>query len=256
MGGLVVVLAAGALVVSAFGHSASSAVAPPVPEPVPPPETAADLAARGDAALRDGQWQAALDAYAEASRLEPDLPAPHVHAAQALVFAHRYPEAIARAEQAVALAPRSSEAHAVLALAYNWNGDTVRALAEARRAAQLDPQNGVAPAYVAEALAHPVQLADADAAMHRGRSAAPDEAEVYRVSGYLQENQQDYGAAVDEYQRAIALRPRWAHLHVSQGHALRVLRRYDDAVEAFARAADLALVDPRPEGGLGMAYFD
>src|SRR5437868_1723854 len=89
VGGLVVVFAAGALVVSAFGHSGSSAVAPPPPEPVAPPETAADLAARGDAALSDGQWQAALDAYSEASRLEPDLLAPQVRAAQALVFAHR-----------------------------------------------------------------------------------------------------------------------------------------------------------------------
>ena len=99
-------------------------------------------------------------------------------------------------------------------------------------------------------------LAEAEAELRRAQALAPDDPEVLRVSGYLLESQQDYAAAVEQYEQAIEQRPRWAHLRVSLGHALRVLRRYDEAIASFVEGADLAPGDPRPEGGLGMVYFD
>lgn len=211
---------------------------------------------RADELLLDGDWMGAVAAYNEAGRTEPDLVDAHVGAALTLVFSHRYDEAIERAEQAVALAPRSPDARTVLALALNWSGNSTRALAEAQRAVRADGGVAVAHAYVAEAQTDRYKLAEADAAIHRALDLAPGDPEVLRVYGYLLETRQDYAAALGAYERAIAARPRWAHLHLALGHALRVLRRFDEAATAFARAAEVSPGDPRAEGGLGMAAFD
>jgi protein O-GlcNAc transferase len=255
-GGLIVVLAAGTIFVTTLSREPAT-VAPPSPAPpLPTPESAASLLARADDLFHDGQWDAAVLAYDAASQAEPDSAVAPTRASTALVFAHRYQDAIDYAQVALSLAPRSSAAHAALALAANWNRDADRARAEARRAVELDSANAVAHAYVAEVAIDQFRLGDAEAALRRAQALAPDDPEVLRVGGYLLEAQQDYAAAVDQYERAIEQRPRWAHLRVSLGHALRVLRRYDEAIASFVEGADLAPADPRPEGGLGMAYFD
>jgi tetratricopeptide (TPR) repeat protein len=255
-GGLVLVVAAGTIVVTTLTRQ-PAAVAPPAPAPpTPTPESAASVLARADNLLHDGQWDAAVLTYDEASRLEPDSPIPPTRASTALLYARRYQDALDYAEHAVKLDPRSSPVRAAVALAANWTGDTDRAWSEARRAIELDSTNALAHAYVAEAAADQFRLVDAEAALKRARVLAPDDPEVLRVSGYLLEQKQDYAAAVEEYERAIEQRPRWLHLHVQLGHALRVLRRYDEAVAAFIHAAGLAPTDPRPEAGLGATYFD
>jgi tetratricopeptide (TPR) repeat protein len=60
---------------------------------------------------------------------------------------------------------------------------------------------------------------------------------------------------VAAYQRAIELAPRRSYLYLSLGHALRALKRYDEALQVFSIAADLAPTDPRPSGGIGMIYY-
>jgi tetratricopeptide (TPR) repeat protein len=253
-GGLVGLAAVGALLLGGVGRSSSAA--PSAPAAPAPPESAELYLDRGNDFLERGQWAAAVAAYADAVRLEPRLLAAHVGAAQALVFSHRYDEAIRWAEQAVALAPSDATARAVLALAHNWNGDTARALAEARRATILAPDLAVAHAYVAEAYADQFKLDEAQAAIDRALALDADDPEVARVSGYLLEARQQYLAAAEEYQRAIDLQPRWGHLYIALGHAFRVLRRYAEAEAAFIRATEVAPDDPRGEGGLGMTAFD
>jgi tetratricopeptide (TPR) repeat protein len=253
--GLVTAVAAGALFT--VGSARGGATAAPALLPPPPgPETAAVHVERADDLLLAGDWAGAVAAYNEANRLEPDLVDAHVGAALAMVFSHRYDEAIERAEQAAALAPRSPDARTVLALAHNWNGNSSRALAEAQRAVRADGSVAVAHAYVAEAQTDRYKLPEADAAIHRALELAPNDPEVLRVYGYLLETRQDYAAAIDVYERAIAARPRWGHLHLALGHAQRVLRRYEDAALAFGRAAEVSPSDPRAEGALGMMAFD
>jgi len=255
-GGLVVVVAAGAIFVTTLTREPATVAPPSSAPPSPTPESAATVLARADDLLLDGQWDAAVLTYDEASRLEPDSAVAPTRASTALVFAHRYQDAIDYAQYALTLAPRSSAAHAALALAFNWNGDTERAQAEARRAVELDSTNARAHAYVAEAAADQFRLADAEAALKRAEALAPEDPEVLRVGGYLLEQKQDYAAAAEAYQRAVEQRPRWAHLYVQLGHALRVLQRYDEAIDTFAAAAELAPTDPRAEAGLGRTYFD
>jgi tetratricopeptide (TPR) repeat protein len=208
--------------------------------PPPPSERAEVYVERGDALLADGRWSDALAAYDTAVGLDAASEAAHVGAAMTLVFTHRYAAATERADAAIALAPRSSVAHAVLALARNWRGETAQALAAAGKAVQLDGASAWAHAYVAEALVDQYKLPEADRALARARALDAADAEVRRVSGYLSETRQDYTAAVEEYDAALERRPGWAHLHIARGHALRVLQRFEEAVAAFERAAELA----------------
>ncbi len=255
-GGLVVVVATGTLFVTTLTREPAPIASSAPPPPSPTPESAATLLERADALLRDGKWEAAVLTYDQASRLEPSSAVPPTRASMALVFAHRYQDAIDYAQHALTLTTRSSAARAALALAYNWNGDTERARSEARRAVELDSANAVAHAYVAEAEIDQFKLAEAEAALKRAQALAPDDPEVLRVSGLLRESRQDYAGAVEAYERAIEQRPRWVHLYVQLGHAQRVLRRYEEAISTFAQGAEIAPTDPRPEAGLGRVYFD
>lgn len=220
------------------------------------PQTAEEWLAAGVDLLNDGQWEPAAQALAEARRLQPDLLPAYVHGAEALVFWHHYDEARALAEEAVALAPRSSAARAALALAASWSGDSERALREAQRAVDYDPQNPRAHAYVAEAQADQYRLADAQAAIDRALALDAEDPEVVRVSGYLLETRQEYAAAAEEYARGIDIRPYWTHLHIALGHVLRVLKQYADAEAVFLYAAQIEPTNPRGVAGVGMVYFD
>lgn len=253
---LAVVLALGGAAIVGLGRRdapAAELAEPPAPSG---PRTSQEWLAAGLDLLNDGQWEPAARAFAEARALQPDLLPAYVHGAEALVFWHRYDEARDLAERAIALAPRASEARAVRALVANWASDTDRALHEAQRAADYDPRNPRAHAYLAEAYADQYRLAEAQAAIDRALALDADDPEVVRVSGYVLETRQLYAAAAEEYARGIDLRPYWTHLHVALGHVLRVLKQYADAEAVFLHAAQIEPTNPRPIAGLGMVFFD
>jgi tetratricopeptide (TPR) repeat protein len=234
------------------GDAAPAAAAAPSPSPVPATTRLADA----DELLANGRWPAAATAYADLARTDPDLAAAHAGWARALVFANRPADALEHAQKAVDLEPRVAEFQVVLALAHDWAGNTDRAITLAQRATELEPKLAVAHAYLAEAYADKYQLTEARGALsHALAAGGRDDPEVLRVQGYLQETQQDYPSAIGSYQHAIERASNWSYLYISLGAALRAEKRFDDAIRAYQKAADLYPQDPRAEGGIGAAYY-
>src|SRR5215475_11819870 len=77
-------------------------------------------------------------------------------------------------------------------LAFDWSGNSDRALTAARRATELDPKLPEGWAYVGEAEADKFRLQEASDALSRAAAAAPDNPEVLRVKAYLAETNADY----------------------------------------------------------------
>src|SRR5439155_12596474 len=163
--------------------------------------------------------------------------------------------AIEHAQKAVDLEPRTAEYQAVLALAFDWSGNADRALTSARRATELDPRLAEAWAFLAEAETDKFRLREASDALERANAVGgADNQEVLRVQAYLAETNADYTGAADLYKRAVDKAPERSYLRLSLGHALRTLKQYNEAIQAYQVAADLNPEDARAEGGMGAAY--
>ncbi len=236
-----------------LGGDASPAVAAaPSPVPTSPANRLVDAGEQ----MAGGHWSAAADIYSDIARSSPSLAAAHAGWARALVYANKAAEAVAHAQKAVELEPRSAEYQALLALSFDWSGNADRAITSARRAAELDAKLPEAYAYLAEGFTDKFRLKDASDALDKANAAGGrDNPEVLRVQAYYLESNADYNGAVDMYRRAIEKAPERSYLHLSLGHALRALKRYDEAIQSYQRAADLFPEDARSEGGMGMAYY-
>src|SRR5204862_1183546 len=134
----------------------------------------------------------------------------------------------------------------LLALSFDWSGNTDRAITSARRAVELDGKLPEGYAYLAEAFTDKFRLKDASDALDKANAAGGrDNPEVLRVQAYYLESNADYAGAVDTYRRAIEKAPERSYLHLSLGHALRAAKRFDEAIQSYQRAADLFPEDAR-----------
>jgi tetratricopeptide (TPR) repeat protein len=186
--------------------------------------------------------------------VEPGFAQAQIRWTRALINQHRVQEAADRGRLAVAVAPRSAEARAALAIALDWGGQVERGVQAAMEAVDLDRTSSAALLALAEVYSDQYRLREADELLAQALELAPDEPEVYRVQGVLRETRADYAGAVESYSHAVDLAPRWSYLYVSLGHAYRALKQYDEALAAFGRAAELSPADARAEGGRGMVY--
>jgi tetratricopeptide (TPR) repeat protein len=234
------------------GDAAPVVAAAPSPAPTP----AANRLVEAGEQMALGHWSAAAAIYSDIARASPSLAAAHAGWARALVYANKAAEAVAHAQKAVELEPRSAEYQALLALTFDWSGNPDRAITSARRAAELDAKLPEAYAYLAEAFTDKFRMKEASDALEKAMNAGGrDNPEVLRVSAYFLESNADYAGAVDAYRKAIEKAPERSYLHLSLGHTLRALKQFDEAIQSYQRAADLFPEDARAEGGMGTAYY-
>jgi TolB-like protein len=176
--------------------------------------------------------QAAIAAYAEATRLDPDY-------------------ALAYADRSLALAN----------FAITWpTGSAVRAYqqraeADARKAIALAPdlaQGHFALAYFSQIS---LEFAAAIKEYERALALGSGNARLLRYSGEFASQMGRKDAGLTAVRRAVVLDPLSPNAHVSVGLTLIGLRRYDEAVAAFTDAKSLAPNDIYVNGDLGVAYY-
>ena len=97
---------------------------------------------------------------------------------------------------------------------------------------QQNPQTTEGHALLAEAFVLTLTgCARTDKTIARATDLHDCNAEVHRVRGYLAESHADYEAAIVEYQRAVVVEfASYSYLYLNLGHALRVSKRYDEAL--------------------------
>jgi tetratricopeptide (TPR) repeat protein len=261
---------------------------PLAPTPTPT-RTANSFALEGDSHFTAGRLEDAITAYQQAVEFDPanagiwtKLARIQVYSSNLLTTdaerAARLQEALAAADKAVELAPDDSTAHAIRAMALDWNaapvyvGDEVeRYLTQADqavvRALTLDPKNTFALAVYAEVLTDQQKLTQAQANIEQALAADPDVMDVHRVYAYLLESQSLYRQAIEEYDKAIDINPNLTFLYLRAGAIYRHLAQqsgdskdplYGQALDYFERAArlneQLGIKDPIPYLSIARTY--
>ncbi len=176
------------------------------------PHTARGYQLTGEVAATDGNWQAAIDAYREALKLEPSLPGLHLRVA-VLMLEHSpepdaWKQALEELNAEVKIDPRSAEAEYEVGEAYRKHGDLEQATAAFRRALRLQPKFVEARIGLAKALRQQKQTQEALDALEPARHSRPPNpavhfllAQLYRDAGRIADAEKE-DAAFKQLQKA------------------------------------------------------
>ncbi len=261
--------------------------------PTPTPTRFADsFSMEGDAYFITGDMDAAIEAYKEAVRIDPNNAEVWAKLARIQTYSssllttddaqrERLAEALKSAEKAVEVAPDDSFAHAVYAFVLDWNANPVlvdeeqaqsyllQAEQEANRALLLDNTNTLALAFYAEILVDQQKWTQAEENILQALERDPSLMDVHRVYAYVLESFGRYNQAIQEYDKAIAITPNLTFLHLRAGANYRRLafgspneetarQLYESSLEYFARAASineqLEVEDPIPYLSISRTY--
>jgi tetratricopeptide (TPR) repeat protein len=227
----------------------------------------------GDANFKAGNLGAAITAYQEALKMNPNDAKTTAELARIQTYSStflitnpeikaRLTEALETARKAVALAPEDSTAHAILAFTLDWNANSdfhtreevQRFLQEAEQEAlvaqQLDNTNTLALAYYAEILVDQQKWDRAELVINQAleRPDASQYMDVYRVQAQVQETLGFYNLAISAYEKAIEIEPNFTFLYLRVGANYRRL-----AFGVQSRQGDEAA---RPVYEQSLEYFD
>jgi tetratricopeptide (TPR) repeat protein len=248
----------------------------------------------GDASFSAGKVDAAIIAYREALKVNPNDALIWAKLARIQTYSSaflitnpekqaRLTEALESATKAVELAPDDSFVHAVRAFTLDWNANSnfrtteevqdflAQADQEAQRAQLLDSKNPLALAYYAEILVDQQKWNQAELIMQQVFE-IPEAAkwmDVYRVNAYVLETLGQYNLAISEYEKAIAIEPNFTFLYLRIGANYRRLAFeipnieaarpvYEKSLEYFDRAAkineQIDVKDPTPYLSISRTY--
>lgn len=239
-----------------------------------PTRAVGSLLAEAETYFTAGNLDKAIEAYREATRLDPQNVAAWAEMARVQVYSaallptdaethQRLEEALASAKTAKETDPESSAASAALALALDWNAGQysltepdkaeqllTQAEQEAVRAVQLDSANTLAQIYYAEILIDRQKWPQGEQYLEQARERGAALMDWHRVYAYYLETQQLYLKAIEEYDRAITLTPNLTFLYLRAGAGYRQLAfassveaqrnsLYEKSLEYFDRAAKI-----------------
>jgi tetratricopeptide (TPR) repeat protein len=241
-----------------FGYYFSQVYLPTQPNPFDATPTVTRspeaLATEAEELFKRGKLPQAIDAYQAAINAAPQNPALYIAIARMQVWAGRYDEAQANAENAILLSPENSMAHAVRAWALDFQGENSAAMESIQKAIELDPNNALAHAYHTEILVDSENFENFDKASEASKIAQaldPNALETHRARAYILEatgsEGNNYELAIQEYRAAIEVNPNISVLHIELGRNLRFLQVYDEAITEFTLANTLNPSDPEPD---------
>ena len=268
----------------------SGAIRSPFAPTPSPTRSSASLVMEAQAFFDAGNLDAAITAYVEATDL--DNRNAFLWAALARIQTYssrllssdqnrllRLEEALASAEQAVALEPENPSVLAMYAFVLDWyathplvedaQAQLNRAEQNALLAISLDPNAPLALAFYAEILIDQGKWNQAEQYIQKALLLGPDLMDVHRIYAFYLESTLEYNQAIEEYKTALELTPNLTFLYISIGQNYRALAfrtsipvqqkmLYEQALEYFAKASrlneHLEIQDPLPYVAIAKTY--
>ena len=233
----------------------------PTPTPTRAPES---FVTDADALMNDGKLAQAIDAYKQAILAAPMNTGNYISVARLMIYLGRYDEALEQASNALLINENNAMAYALRGWAQGLTGDYLNGIASLKRAVELDPNNHVPYAYLAEVYGLQYEsntsiigvLDEAIAYSQKARDLNPNSLETHRARGYILELTGNYGEAVQQYAAAIEFNRYISDLYIRLGRVYYSpeVGDYPLAVQAFTQADLLNPSDPLPDIYLSRVY--
>ena len=151
-------------------------------------------------------------------------------------------EALASTTDAIKRDPKNSEAHNFLGLIYMSQSDYPKAVEELKEAVRLNPfftdaHNSLGVAY-RETKAYDKALAELEIALKDKTYKTPEKVQLNL--GHVYMDQGVLSAAVQAYERAVAINPKYSLGYLALGTAYQKMGRPKDAAAQFRKVVELA----------------
>jgi tetratricopeptide (TPR) repeat protein len=152
------------------------------------------------------------------------------------------PDGLRELEQANTQAAKLPEAErAFIATAYNARrGDVAASIADARKLAELRPQDARAHFTLGQTLLGAEDSAAAIAALQTATELKPDYGPALNMLGYASLRERNTDGAIAAFQKYAAANPQEPNAQDSLGEALLAAGRFTDAEAAFRKASELS----------------
>lgn len=210
-----------------------------LPTPTPTLAGVAFLA-DADAALRSGQYDAAIAALERVIAMEPENVDALIELARLELIFLDAPAALQYARRAHELAPQNPRVLTIYARTLDWAGEFEDALSFALDALEIEPDNATTLAVAGEIYTDVGNWDVAQEYLDQALAADPQDVLALRNQAYLYERRGDYEQAVAAYQKALDVAPNRFDLYIEKARQYRVgLLDYDAANDAYRKAVEV-----------------
>jgi len=251
-----------------------------LPTPTPT-RTVNSYIMEGEAQFMAGSLEGAIAAYQKAVTVEPSNSQAWAELARIQTYSssllstnedryERLTQALESIDQATAIDPDNAEVQAMRSFVLDWyasnplvpSGEVQSALNDAEaaaiRALQLDNENALALAFLAEILVDQQKWAQAEETIKQAVAIEPNSMDIQRVYGYVLESLGQYRLAIEKYRESVKIHPNLTFLYIFIGRNFRSLEVHNRALEEFEKAAQineqLGVQDPVPYVEIAKTY--
>ena len=185
--------------------------------------------------LLNSDYRSAIVFFTKSLNLNPSSLA-YSNRGSAYTSVHKYDDAIADYDRAIALNPNDAAAYDSRGVAKTHKGDYDGAIADSSRAIALDPNDAAAYYNRGIVKAHKGDYDGTIADCSRAIALDPNNAAPYDNRGFAKLNKGDYDGAIDDCSCAIAIDPNYAAAYNNRGTAKARKGDYDSAIDDYDRA--------------------
>lgn len=211
------------------------------------------LLAKGDCLARLNRHTEAILCFSNVVQIEPQTPGPYANWANSLVVQGRSREADKLYEKSVSLGAKSSGVFKAWGLCNIQQGLHSNAVSKLEKAVSLDPTDGYAWLFLADALA-PWAPKESLTKYRRASQLLTNDYVVHFNFGNTLMNMGELPEAEEKYRRAVSINANASDAHRGLGMCLWRLKRYDDAQVSFERSVQLDPKDGLANWHLGLQY--
>jgi tetratricopeptide (TPR) repeat protein len=201
-------------------------------------------------------YEAALEWFDKALQIDPRNSTALEWRVTALRSLRRFKEAESSARAAIDTLPHEPALPVQLGWVHGYQANYEAALEWFNKALQIDPRNSTALKWRVTALRSLRRFEEAESAARAAIDTLPHEPALPVQLGFVYDDQADYEAALEWFDKALQIDPRNSTALEWRVTALRSLRRFEEAESAARAAIDTLPHEPALLVQLGFVYDD
>jgi predicted O-linked N-acetylglucosamine transferase (SPINDLY family) len=198
----------------------------------------ADMLLAAETSARQGDTTRALELYAKAIEMRPELAEAHYKRGNLLRVGNRLDEALASYDRAIAIQPGYANAFCNRGVVLERLGRLVDALQSYTRGIELNPNDSLAHYNRGSVLKSLGRRDEALASYNEAIRIQPDHAESYCNRGLMLAELGEWDAALMSYDLALTMQPSLAQAHFNRAALLRERRQLTEALASYDRAIE------------------